>query len=229
MIDYKILAYWLNVVQTDGFLYKKRDKNRRKLYVEVTVGKKSLPMLNKFTQFSNDLFGLHPKIFHDKNRGMYMFRIGVTKLQKFLEDNSLYFLDPPEPPDWIFKNETYFGAYLAGVIDGDGNVRIKRKSYPQCIIRITSGKPQNVLRDHIVRNLGCKASICKRSRISFLNGRKISGTWFDLEFYVSKKNIKFIRLFIIPHITIDHKRNNLQKFIEKRYDAPAGIRNPASF
>jgi hypothetical protein len=226
MVDREKLAYWIGVAQTDGFIYKKR-KFPGKIAVCLAVNKKSMNMLNKFRQYSRDIFGLYPKPFYDKTNDLIVFRMGATRLKDFFKKHDIDFSDPPNPPTWICKSKKYFGAYFAGVIDGDGDVRIKRKNYPQCVVRITSGKHQNELNDSILRNISCSTRITKTSRTSFLNGREINGTWYSLEFYVSKKNLDFFDRFIVEHMAIDYKREKIKKFIKNRY-APAGIRTPAS-
>ena len=224
MVDKEKLAYWIGVVQTDGFLHlKKKSKNSdlRTLFVTVGVGEKSLNMLNKFRQYSEDLFGLNPKTFYDKRSKNHVFRMGVTRLKDFFEEKKIDFSDPPKPPKWITDNKKLFGAYLAGVIDGDGDIRIKEEN-SVCLIRVSSGCEQNELKTAILRNLRCGVHICKRSSIRTLDGREIRGTWFELEFGVSGKTYEFLRNFVIDHIAIDHKSNRLRNFIENRY-APSGI------
>ncbi|MDI6722488.1 MAG: hypothetical protein QMD97_02935 [Candidatus Aenigmarchaeota archaeon] len=78
------------------------------------------------------------------------------------------------------------------------------------------------MKNVISKNLGCGVSISKRSHVSILNGRKIHGTWFEMELYISKKNLKFFKEFVVGHIAIDHKRDKLRYFLENRY-APGGI------
>lgn len=217
------LAYWIGVAQTDAYLY--RTKDGKKFFVRMTVGQKSLEMLNKFRNYSGLIFDKTPKIYHDKKRNAYMFRMGANKLLKFFEENEIEFSDPPTPPSWILLDNKLIGAYLAGIIDGDGDVRIKRKVYPQCVVRITSGKSPKKLQNLIEKLLKCSTSITKMTRKSSYQGREIFGQYFCLEFYISPKNIEFIEKFIVPYLALDYKRNKIDLFVKNRY-APAGIRNP---
>ena len=212
------LAYWIGVVQTDGY-FKKRKYKKRKGYtgffIKVRVSSKSLPMLRKFKQLSKKLFARDAIIYKDKNRDEFECTIGVKKLLDIFQNLDIDFSDPPTPCEWM-KNPEFFGPYLAGVIDGDGNVRIKRPKYPQCVIRIGSGSEQTELAESIREILNCSVSITPQERDSVLNERKIHGRWFDLEFYVSSKNFKFIQRCVLPHMTIHHKIEKLKLYFKKR-------------
>lgn len=220
MMDLEKLSYWVGVAQTDGSLFLKGKD--RKLYVSLGVGEKSLEMMNKFIEYSKELFDRSPKPFTDRKRNVHIFRMGAAKLKTIFTEKAIDFSDPPKPSEWIVENDKYFGFYLAGVIDGDGNIRTKRKTYPQCVIRITSGKTQDALKKSIINKMNCSVSITKRHGISYLKGRRIEGTSFDLELYVSKKNKYFIEKFVMPHVAIKYKREALKMFIKNKY-APAGI------
>lgn len=178
--------------------------------------------MNKFIEYSKKLFDRSPKPFTDREKSIHIFRMGAAKLKPIFIEKSIDFSDPPKPPEWIINDGAYFGSYLAGVIDGDGDVRIKGK-YPECFIRISSGKKQNELRNSIIRNMNCGVHICKRSSTRVLNGITINGTWFELEFCVTKKNLLFFKNFIVKHIAINYKRDKIIKFIENRYMPPAGF------
>lgn len=221
MIDEEKLAYWVGVAQTDGCLNKRKINGKIKISVDLGVNEKSMNMMNKFREYNFDLFGRNPVLFYNRKDNIHVFRMGASKLLQFFKDNEIDFSDPPKPPKWVISNRKLFGAYLAGTIDGDGDVRIKGE-YPQCFVRISSGGKQDELRAAILENMGCGVHICKRSSVRNLNGREIRGTWFELEFCVSRKNMIFFKDFIVNHVAIDHKRNKLKKFIENRY-APSGI------
>lgn len=123
--------------------------------------------------------------------------------------------DPPRPPLWIIDRKHLAGAYLAGVIDGDGDIRIKRKKYPQCAIRITSSKPQLSLSKFIRFVLGCSVSITHMKRKVFIKmSRKfVNGEYYVLEFLVSSKNKDFIKRFVLPEISLKWKKEKLTKFL----------------
>ncbi len=217
-MDDEKLAYWLGVMQSDGCMYvRKRPDVGDKNYITLGVGPKSIEMLEKFSQYCFDLFERSPKIFYDKINGNALFRMSAETLLEFFVSNKIEFSDPPKPPEFITSELKLFGAYLAGVIDGDGDIRIKRKKYPQCIIRITSGSPQVDLANSLREKLKCSVSITKYHRVSWLKERRIEGSWCSLEFCASKRNLAFIREFLIPHIAVSYKRQKLEKFIENRY------------
>lgn len=212
----KNLAYWIGVAQSDGSLQKYTSKNRKSyLFISVQVGKSSLPMLNKFQKLSKKLFDCKAKIFKLKTREVWQYRIGVKKLLHSFKQLNIKIDNKFYPPNWTIANSKFFGAYLAGLIDGDGDIRIKRKKYPQCVIRIAGNSKQLTLSKVIRRKLRCSTSITKRTskRYSKRFGRTIKGTWFDLEFLVSSKNQSFVKQFILPFLQLDYKRDKVENYL----------------
>lgn len=210
------LAYWVGAVQSDGCLKSYLDKNRNitMQYIHLYVGPKSLPMLVRFQQISSNKFDRHVKIFKSKKRNIFEAKIGVKKLinANLFSELDIQFCDPPKPPRCL-ATPSLFGAYLAGIIDGDGNVNITRKKYPQCRIRIASSKKQIELRRAIIKNMNCGAYFTFRTRTAVLENRIISGSTWYLEFYVSKKNKDFFMRYIIPFISIHHKQKSIKEHI----------------
>jgi len=204
----KELAYWVGVAQSDGHL-STYGNNRR---VMIGVREKSLPMLKKFQMLSGILLDKYAKIYKDKG-GNYVFAIGVKKIMSSIRSLNITFGDPPKPPTWALTKNQYFGAYLAGLIDGDGDVRVKRKKYPQCVIRINSGKKQEKLKNCIEKIIKCSASTKQRYKEKILDGRKICGSFYELEFYVSSKNYKFVKNFITPNLQLIYKKEKIMNFI----------------
>jgi len=218
------LAYWVGVAQTDG--YDKRwvvfNKIRNKYFLRremrLLVAKTSLPMLFKFRELSNTLFNRSIKSHQDKKSEAYYFQMSILQLSEDLEKLDIAFDDPPRPPNWCFNDPKSFGAYLAGVLDGDGNVNISRKLYPQCKIRVSSGHPQIDLKQAIQENLKCGVGILKKKeRVSYIHGRKVvNKNDFCLEFKFSKKNKEFIMKHVMPFIQIEHKKQNLIEYVSLR-------------
>lgn len=68
-----------------------------------------------------------------------------------------------------------------------------------------------------LKKLGCSVSISVNEGIRNIGGRKFYGRTYELEFYVSSKNYKFIKQFVLPYITIKYKKERLQDFISKRW------------
>tara|TARA_Y100000310_G_scaffold339489_1_gene432309 strand:+ start:1253 stop:1693 length:441 start_codon:yes stop_codon:yes gene_type:complete len=134
------LAYWIGVVQTDGsFVRRKRKKNKTYDSIELGVGYPSLEMLKKFRNLSQRVFGVKGHSWQSKKKRSQTYGFGAKALIPLFNQLEIEFSDPPKPPKWIVDNNEFFGAYLAGVIDGDGSVVVKRQQYPQCLIRICSG------------------------------------------------------------------------------------------
>lgn len=219
------LAYWTGVVQSDGCLtrYVKTDK----VPSEITLGvcRKSLPMLKKFREISFDVFNRHSNLWKTKGRNEWRFHIGVKKLLTNFERLDIIF-GKFIPPKWCINRTEFFGSYLAGLIDGDGDVRVKRPEYPQCVIRLTSGMRQNLLSFHINQILKCSVYESKHHHRKFFKsmGRVIEGNSNTLEFYVSNKNLQFISNFVIPKMNLKYKKRMLENFIRKKIGhAPAGI------
>ncbi len=85
------------------------------------------------------------------------------------------------------------------------------------MIRITSGTPQNELKEAVERILHCKAYIESKHRIAYLakTGRFIDGRYSNLEFLVSSKNAKFVRENLLPHMTLPRKRDKIIAYLSK--------------
>jgi hypothetical protein len=214
LVQSKELAYWVGVAQSDGYNKKKTyfgvSQSRKKYYNKIIlkVGEKSKPMLLKFQKISNQIFKRNAKCHKEKNQ-VFSFHIGI---KSFIHEFSLLnisFKDPPEPPNWCLKNKKYLGAYLAGIIDGDGNINITRPKYPQCKIRISGGYPQINLKETIIKKLNCHAWITKSNNIKSPND-------YRLEFKFSPKNKEFILKNIIPWLQIPHKKTKLKKYSRLR-------------
>lgn len=220
------LAYWTGVAQSDGCLTSYVVKNNRyktgketRIEISLDVCSKSLPMLEKFKNLSNIIFHRNCNVWKTSRRSL-RFHMGVKSLLLLFKKldidltSSLFI-----PPIWTLKEPKCFGAYLAGIIDGDGSITIKRPKYPQCSITIYSGFWQDVLSTSITKILGCSAYQSKVHRISFSKNlnRSIEGTTYKLTFYASTKTSKFMLKFVIPHLQVNYKKKNLNEFIVKRY------------
>lgn len=210
------LAYWIGVAQTDGSLYY-QGKGKKYLYLELEVSRKSLPMLKKFSKITYKIFNLNGKVSKRKDRNTFFrFRKSVTKLAPLLESLDFEFKDAPIPPYWCVSQE-FFGAYLAGLIDGDGNIRyLKFKNIKTCIIKISSEQKQMILAKYINKFCNCKTRITFRQEYNMLGGKRIFGRWYELEFNVSPKNFIFFKKFVLPYIAISYKKDKLFNFIKER-------------
>ncbi len=212
------LAYWIGVVQTDGYFKKYFPKNRVKpVYSMVLhVGHCSMPMLVKFREISKRIFIIKGSTYRFNRDNSIAFKFGINKFITLFEELNIDFSDPPKPPKWIVNDSSFFGAYLAGVIDGDGDVRIRRPRYPQCVIRINSGSFAEDLLSSIKSKLNINASISKKFNENIYQGRKISGYGYRLEFCVSSKNFEFFEQYVLDNIALTYKKDKIQNFLNLR-------------
>ena len=206
------LAYMIGIFQSDGYYTVFNDKKRNKVQCRFGVDCKigSLPMLLEFQKIFNESF--NRKVSIQKNKvGVFSFRTTINSLLLLFKELEIL---PKRysAPTWI-QNVELFGAYLAGLIDGDGSVCIKRPKYPQCRIRITDEFSQEYLRSFIRKMFGCSVNITPVKKTATLNGKKIYGEAFDLDFYVSKKNIQIIKRCVYPFIQIGHKKDTIGRFL----------------
>jgi hypothetical protein len=199
------LSYWLGVVQADGYLDEYFNKKRKLKFFRISlcVSGKSLPMLKRFQEISLSELNRKTKIFVCKNK-VFKSTIGVKELLEKFKELEINFGDPPEPPFWVAKTPDFFGAYLAGLIDRDGNVTVRNK-IKKCEIRIASSKPQSKLKEILEIFLKCKVRI--------LDKTKTCGCYY-LDLIVSSKNYKFFKEFVLPYLAIQYKKDKLQSFID---------------
>ena len=216
----KELSYWIGVVQTDGSFKRMYNKKRKvNLYrISLEVSQKSVPMLLKFKTFSEELFGVKKKTWFNRKRSTTEYAFGCKNLVPLFEQLNINFNDPPQPPNWIINNQEFFGAYLAGVIDGDGDVRITRPKYPQCKIRINSGSFQEELQNSLVKVLNIGVSSSVNSGMRKIGSRTFKGTSYRLEFYVSSRNFQFFINEVLPFMQISEKREIVLNYIKLRQE-----------
>jgi hypothetical protein len=213
------LAYFLGVRQTDGtvFTYSFRGETRRRFVL--TAGTKSLPMLQKVKRILNRAFkrraSILKKSFRSQQGGGELFTLEAGIKNIWPEFTKLG-LASFQIPGWVANNPIFFGAYLAGIIDGDGDVSVKRPKYPQCLVRITSDEELTELKGLIQKYLNCSCySECIRCEIRGLPRAKAKqGKYCRLSFVISPKNIEFFKTKVLQHITIKHKKEKLNEFFE---------------
>ena len=208
------LEYWLGVAQSDGHFKKNKSGS---CYICLGIGKKSLPMFNRFVIISKKLFQIKGSIYSTIRHGReeYQFGIGCKKYLGFFKELGFIFDKFILPPVFI-NNSVFIGAYLAGILDVDGDIRITRPDYPQCFIKISSGQIPLELTNLIKQTLNCGVHHIKNSQISYIDKRKFFGTTIRTEFNISPKNFDFFEKNIIPFIEIKYKRKKLKKYIEMR-------------
>jgi hypothetical protein len=215
------VAYFIGALQSDGTFHLFKDKKRkRKVYrIRFQVGEKSLPMLKYLQQIFAIDFDRKLKINFDgvNDYGTKIYTLG-TSVNELLPQLSALGVHKYKIAKEIATNKRLFCTYLAGLIDGDGDICIKRPKYPQCEIRITAGKPMYKVKQLISHFLDCGVRIEKIEGNSIIEGRLVHSTGCRHCFYLSSKNFyDFIR-YVYPHIQIDHKRKVLQKFFKIKRD-----------
>jgi len=212
------LSYWVGVMQSDGYFEKYTDCYKKTRYnARVVVSPESSSMLIKFKRISKKIFKRDSKIFRMRTTNKISFKIGIGQFLKELAVLDIKFGDPPKPPKWTLECPNLFGAYLAGIVDVDGNIRMtfnKTKNYFQCFIRIFSAHPQDELAQAIEQNLNCKVYQDFDEETNIIEGRKVRGKTYYLQFCVSTKNWKFFNKFVKSHLTLEHKCNTLNKYLK---------------
>jgi hypothetical protein len=208
------LAYFIGVLHTDGCIcaYRFRDKMRHR-YI-LNVGKRSLPMLKKTRGIFHEGFGRTLKIrrkLHKNENPTFLIEVDIASLR---DTFARWNIDKKELAPWIKNSRRFFCAYLAGVIDGDGDISIKRPQYPQCQVRITAGEELPVLMGLIRQHLNCSCNIQKAivSTYSLPRAKVKFGVAYRHCFYLSPKNMRAFRKLVLPHMQIKHKRQKLLEF-----------------
>lgn len=210
------VAYFVGVLHTDGsiFKYYNKSKKRNVFRLEVKVGEKSLPMVQKTCDILNKEFHLQLNVrYEGRNKyGTKMFAIKTEINRLILLFNDLE-INKNKFPLWIENNKKFFYSYLAGVIDGDGTIDINSKT-SQCRIRITSGEKQIWLINLIDNYLNCKSWIEKTIRINEIGINHSISKIYRHCFYISSKNILIFKKYVYPFICIEHKKKRFDEFLE---------------
>ncbi len=172
------LSYWVGLAQADGYFKKQKIVWKGKPYTKYSLvlsqRKDKENIVIQFRDIFNELFQRNNNCI-SIYKNMRIVNLSITSLLKVFEENDIVFSDPPKPPRWIKSSRHLFGAYLGGVIDGDGDIRISRKEYPYCAVRITSGRKQEELIKNIKEKFCCKVNYRRLFRESYIGNRKIRG------------------------------------------------------
>jgi len=207
----KDLAYMIGAINSDGCIYFFNNKKRNMIIarLEFTIGAKSMPMLEKVQDVLLEHFKKRTTIQVRNYKNSYALHTSINRhLTAFLswEDYKI----PAE-----IKSDAYlFGAYLAGLIDGDGYVKTKHnidRKRPQSVIKIASDRPLEGISTLIQKYAACK--------VHFEHNKKNKGV--QTCFYVTKKNAKFLKDCVLPNLAITHKIEALSNML-KDYE-PARI------
>ncbi|MFC1698184.1 LAGLIDADG family homing endonuclease [Nanoarchaeota archaeon] len=211
------MAYWIGVAQSDAYFKRQFVKSIGVLRYQIAlrVGEKSLPMQKKFEQISQKLFNIKGSNFKTLNENIfpaYEYSFGCKNLLPVFRKLNINFIEPI-PPDWILNSPKLFGAYLAGIIDGDGDVRISNKKYPQCKIRISNKNKPIQLIESLKKILKCGVNNHIRIKESKLAERKFIGRCSITEFSISKKNYQYLYENVINHLALIYKKDKIMDSI----------------
>jgi len=198
------ISYFIGVLHSDGCIYLFNDKKRNKIQIRLTlkIGERSIPMALKFQKVLFDYFNRTVNLRKLPNRNAYCIQTSINRDWDIFKD-----WNKGKIPEDIKINKISFGAYLAGLIDGDGHIKIKKNKdriIPQCVIRIADNKPLIEVGILIEKYLKCNVHFVYQKENKCV----------ETCFYVSKKNINFVRDYILPHIELTHKIHSLKKFLE---------------
>jgi hypothetical protein len=203
----KDVAYFLGVLHSDGCIYffNNKKENRKQIRLNLTIGKKSIPMALKFQRILSTHFNRTVNLRKVPNKEAYVIQTSINRLWylfKNWKDQNI--------PREIKDSYRLFGVYLAGLIDGDGFVQIKNNTQdriiPQCVIKIGSDRPLKVVRTLIKNYFGCKPHF---------EYAKKSNT-VETCFYISKKNFDLVETFVLPHIVMPYKAERINKFLKMK-------------
>lgn len=210
------LAYFIGVLHSDGCIYIFNDKKKDKLSIRLnlTIADKSLEMAKRFKQILLYYFNRNVNIRKSNNNGLNVIQTSINQIWSIVQH-----WQKGQIPHEIRGDKVLFGAYLGGLIDGDGHIKLKNNTkdrvIPQCVIRISSDRQLDEVSYLVERYLACK--------VHFEHDRRGKGV--DTCFYVSKKNVEFIESFISPYIFINHKKERLSNYILKKRAYPDSNRN----
>jgi len=201
------VAYLIGVLQSDGCIYEfyERKTNRHRIRLSLGVGMNSLPMSEKFKRILAESLNIHVTIRKSPSReNSYQIQTSINRKAKLFRE-----WKKEELNNEISNKIELFGAYLAGLIDGDGHVKIKNnhdRDIPQCIIRIAEDRPMKTLQQLILKFFNCQVHFEKNA----------DSKCVQTCFYISKRNIVLFYKYVYPHLTLKHKLWRLSRYLEMK-------------
>lgn len=198
----KTLAYFIGVLQSDGsiyFYYNKKEK-RTRIMLNLAVSEKSLPMLMAFQDGLSTKFNRKLEI-RKNYRGYFEMKTTINRLFFIFKKWDNYQIDRE-----IEEDPLLFGSYLAGLIDGDGYIKLKKnkdRRLGQLCVQISG--PQKLVKIK---------EILERYTSAKVHFQKYKGkNCYDTVFYVTYKSIPFLKSFVIPNIKLKYKSDRLKWYI----------------
>lgn len=188
------LFWWLGVLHTDCYVCRKDGEIRE---LRLRVGENSLEMLIKWKIILDSLTGKSHRIseerHHDKRYDKNRISFCVRESSKTVINALIKGL-----PDTIHMKKEGFGAYLAGIIDGDGCIQIRKRHFDKGFERLvkivgeSTGKLVGLQEMLINENLP-KGYITEYKNHS------------DLWIYINKDFSEWLVSNVAPHISIKRK------------------------
>ena len=203
----KNIAYFIGVLHSDGCIYffNNKKRNQKNIRLILGVGKKSIPMALKFKKILALYFNREINLRKIPKKDSYVICTSINRIWHIFKE-----WHKGNIPGNIKDDYLLFGAYLAGLIDGDGHIKIKHNTkdriIPQCVVRITSDHPLKDVKQLIEKHIGCKSH--------FVYDRRSKAV--ETCFYISKKSIDFTKKHIYPHLVMPYKKEKLNEFFEMK-------------
>lgn len=192
------LFWWLGVLHTDCYIYRKNGEIRE---LRLRVGVGSLEMLAKWKIVLDSLTGKYHNMmeeqYHDKrynkNRTSFCVREASKTMLKVIFE---------ELPNTSLMQKEDFGAYLAGIIDGDGCIQLRKRYFDkgfERLVKIVGETPEKLID---LQEMFIKEKLPKGYITEYKNHS-------DLWIYINKDFSKWLISNVVPHMSIKRKLNKL--------------------
>jgi len=199
------ILWWFGVLQTDCYIHK---KNGKIIELRLLVGKKSLPMLVKWKSILDRLTYKKHRI---EKWSSYDKRYGKTWTSFVVRDRSKSTISTLMKTlpymtlgngfvEWIKTNP--LGPYLAGIIDGDGHIQIRKRYFDkgyEKLLKITDGSSDRLV---LIQWLLAREGMPKGYITEYENHS-------DLWVYINKEFEKWLISNVAPYLSIEHKTKKI--------------------
>ncbi|NYZ78474.1 LAGLIDADG family homing endonuclease [Candidatus Micrarchaeota archaeon] len=206
------LFWWAGATHADGYIYRHNGSIRE---IRLRVSEPSFQMLLKWQKILDVMTDKRHKIHveqmydprYDRHFEQYVVRESskpvINKIIKKFSEENINLLTF-EAPSSAFGNELNTAAYLAGVIDGDGCIQV-RKSYfdgrIEKLIKITSGIREPL---ESIQELMEKSNLQKGYITDYTNH-------YDLWIYLNKTLLEWCKKFLCGELSIKRKVERLKQ------------------
>jgi hypothetical protein len=145
------LLWWFGVLQTDCYIHKKDGEIRE---LRLLVGRKSLPMLIKWKEVLDKMTGKIHRVEIWKSYDKRYKKVWTGFVVRDVSRERILALIQRLPyiglgddfVKWISTKP--LGPYLAGIIDGDGHIQIRKRYFDrghEKLLKITDSKPDRLV------------------------------------------------------------------------------------